>query len=444
MVVGVVGPEDSCEIIERAIHQIDATHQVRCYKRELVRESADEIERCEEECDGIIFTGCGISEYVLEHHQMKKPYSVIMRSVSSIAEVFLKMVREGREIDAFSIDVIEKQIIEDILDAFHIQPKRIYTCPLLDGAEEDVYSAWHLKLQEQKKTTVAVTAYVAVYRTIREKGGRVFYLEPKRSQVRVALEDLEKRCALAHAEYAQIAVELVQISNYRQKETEYYNAMVSKAKFEVELIRYVKEIQGSMFPFGRDEYVIYANSGAVKGKKNHKSLKALQEQAKALGFVVNAGIGMGTTAFQAELSARKALEHSLKKLDGGFFQIDEEGSIKGPLGLDQALQYSMISFNPNVQMLADQTGLSVESVLKIHAISEVRKSCVFDASELAQCLEITPRSARRILNKFLEAGLASVCAKESSPNGGRPKALVELQFHFESNGDSKYITGSME
>ncbi|MFR3752933.1 MAG: hypothetical protein ACLTW9_12815 [Enterocloster sp.] len=49
----------------------------------------------------------------------------------------------GREIDTFSIDVVEKQIIEDILDAFHIQPRNIYTRPLLAGVAEEEYVAWH-------------------------------------------------------------------------------------------------------------------------------------------------------------------------------------------------------------------------------------------------------------------------------------------------------------
>ena len=139
MIVGVVGPRESCVIIRKAIQQIDQSHEVRLYTRELVREAVDVIDTCEQECDGVIFTGSGICDYVLGHHQMQKPYTYIRRSASSIAEVFLKMVREGREIDTFSIDVVEKQIIEDILDAFHIQPRNIYTCPLLAGVAEEEY-----------------------------------------------------------------------------------------------------------------------------------------------------------------------------------------------------------------------------------------------------------------------------------------------------------------
>lgn len=428
MTVGVVGPEESCNMIRNAINQIDPSQKVSLYIRELVRDAADGIESCEQECDGIIFTGCGVCDSVLEHCRLQKPYTFIKRSASSIAEVFLRLVREGREIDAFSIDVVEKQMIEDILDAFHIHPKNIYTCPLLSGVEEEAYAAWHLELQEKKITDLAVTSYVAVCRMIREKGGRVFYLEPKRSQVRDALSDLKKEFALAQAEYSQIAVELIQIANLAERDDQYYSTMESRARFEVELIQYVRGIQGSVFSLGREEYVIYANSGVVKGKKNYKDLSILLKKAKELSLVINAGLGMGITAYEAELHAKKALEYTLGKEKGGIFQIDEGNNLEGPLGQEQHLSYSMISFDPRIREWSEKTGLSMESILKIQAISEVRKSRVFDAVELAECLGVTQRSARRILNKIKAAGLGTVCARESAAKGGRPRALVELKF----------------
>jgi len=88
----------------------------------------------------------------------------------------------------------------------------------------------------------------------------------------------------------------------------------------------------------------------------------------------------------------------------------------------------MISFDPKIQTISEKTGLSMESILKIQAIAGVRKSYVFDASELAECLGITVRSARRILSKIQAAGLGTVCARESAAKGGRPRALVELKF----------------
>ena len=39
MIVGVVGPRESCVIIRKALQQIDQSHEVRLYTRELVREA---------------------------------------------------------------------------------------------------------------------------------------------------------------------------------------------------------------------------------------------------------------------------------------------------------------------------------------------------------------------------------------------------------------------
>jgi len=48
------------------------------------------------------------------------------------------------------------------------------------------------------------------------------------------------------------------------------------------------------------------------------------------------------------------------------------------------------------------------------------------ASELAQYMQITPRSARRILNELEVNGLALVVAEESPRATGRPRKIYKL------------------
>ena len=105
---------------------------------------------------------------------------------------------------------------------------------------------------------------------------------------------------------------------------------------------------------------------------------------------LNVGIGTGGTMNDAEMNARRALDFS--------------------------------------QKISEKTGLSTTSILKIIAIADVRKSYIFDAHQLAECLGITVRSARRIMNKIMEAGYGKVYAKKTAAAGGRPKALVEILF----------------
>ena len=111
-----------------------------------------------------------------------------------------------------------------------------------------------------------------------------------------------------------------------------------------------------------------------------------------------------------------------------IYQINDNDEIEGPLGKEQKLKYELISSDPKIQNIAEQTGLSVSSVLKIIAIANMRKSYVFDAQQLADCLEVTVRSSRRIMNKIMDAGFGKVYAKESAVSGGRPKKLIQILF----------------
>jgi len=72
--------------------------------------------------------------------------------------------------------------------------------------------------------------------------------------------------------------------------------------------------------------------------------------------------------------------------------------------------------------------MSTVSISKLMAIIEMRKNSVFDATQLADCLQISVRSARRILNRMVAAGYAKTFAKESGSGVGRPKTLVKIHF----------------
>ena len=128
------------------------------------------------------------------------------------------------------------------------------------------------------------------------------------------------------------------------------------------------------------------------------------------------------------MNAREALNYALKREKQEIYWIDHAHTIQGPIGREMMLKYELISSDPRIQEIAEKSGLSTVSVRKIIAVAEARQSYVFDAHELAQCLDVTARSARRIMNKIIDAGLGRVYAKGSAAGGGRPKTLIELQF----------------
>lgn len=428
MVIGIIGPLDSGQKISNYLKEIDKDIETKLYISEIILDALDNIEKCEKECDAIIFTGCGVACAVKSKYEVKKPNEFVSRGGTSILKAFWDVEKSGMKSDRFSIDVVENEILDDILNEIDIKYKEVFSLPFSDDIDEAEYTKWHIELFEKNKIDIMLTGFGGVYNELKKKGYPVFRLEATRPLIKVCYEKIKTGYALNKAQYSQIAVEILSLKHNKSNNESYYSNMIKKAEMDKTIVEYVRSIQGSLFNFGRDEYVVFAHKGAVDNLKNYRKLKMLQKNVKNIGFSLGVGIGIGVTAYKAESNGYKALQKCMDSKDLDIFLVDEDDNLKGPLGDENEINYSLVASNEYLIDISEKTGLSCESVARIIAINEVRKSKVYDAKELADYLHISERSSRRILNKILSADLGRIYAKETSKGGGRPKNLIELLF----------------
>ena len=100
--------------------------EIKIYIREKVEDTLEVIDDCENECDAILFTGCAVNEYVKEHYDIKKPYDFVSRGGTSIVKALWEIKLNYDNLDNISIDVIEKEILDDIKRDFSIESTKIY------------------------------------------------------------------------------------------------------------------------------------------------------------------------------------------------------------------------------------------------------------------------------------------------------------------------------
>ena len=332
------------------------------------------------------------------------------------------------EIDKFSIDVVEDEMVENIIDEFEIKNTEMFCLPFSTNINEDNYLDWHINLYKSGKINIMITGFMNIYNQIKEKGYPIVLLRPTRSLVKASYDEVMSKHAISKAESSQIAVEIFNFGNYSNNIENYYSNMIKKTDIDKYIISYVRSINGAVFPFGRNEYIIFSNKGSVNKNSNYEKLLKLQKEIKALGFDLNIGIGFGATAFKAEINATKAVERGIDSKEFYIYSIDEDENLTGPLGMDNEISYCIIPNDKSILEISNQTGLSCETISKIIGISEVRGSKIYDSKELAGYLDISDRSARRILQKIISAKLGKVHAKESSKGAGRPKNLIEILF----------------
>lgn len=431
MKIGIIGPKFSGEKIQDDLKHIAPNVQTNLYIRESALQALEVIEQCELECDAVLFSGRGIYNSILQRYQPKIPFDYVSKGTTSLICTFLAMEKENLPIDYFSIDSIELEVISDAFSELQINPENIFFYPL-QSYNEQVYIDWHESLLKQNKIKVILTSFVKIYHYFSAKGLPVFYLPVTRSLVRISYERLKNQLALHQAQYAQISVELLKVCLCLENAENYYYNMKKQCEIVSLIIEYAQSVQGSFLHWGHYEYIIFSNKGCTSSQKNYELLYQLQQKLTQMGFQLYTGIGMGVTSYQAESNARKALNYSMTKKQNGIYLIDENEILYGPLGQSQQLCYSLFS-NEKIIELAKKLSMSPISIEKILSMIEVRKSNIFDAVELADCLHLSVRSARRILNKLVSAGYGTICAKEGNSGVGRPKNLIKIDFGIEKN-----------
>lgn len=427
MILGIMGPAYSCNKIKQDLTIIDPSITLKLYTREDVIRAADVVEQCEKECDATLFTGRGVYAAAISVYSMKKPFDYIKKSGASLTKALLDMQKDGHTLDHFSIDVAEPDIIEDTFAEMDLNPKNYYSMPLESLLEQD-YIDWHLALWNEGKIKVILTGFAKIYNILKEQGYPVYYLNAPRSMIRIALDRLKNCLVLREANNSQIAVEILRITERNRVSRSYYSSMLQRSQAETEIINYAQQIQASFFSYGLHDYIIFASKGYIQTDTNYQMLYQLQNQLIKKGFTMTAGIGIGTTAYQSESNARKALEHSEQIKEKHIYLVNENDTLIGPLGQRNKLAYELVSSNAHVIELARKADMSPTYISKLLSIIQIRKDTVFDAETLADYLHISPRSARRILNKLISCDCARICAKESPTGSGRPKNLIEIRL----------------
>jgi DNA-binding transcriptional regulator YiaG len=428
MKLGIVGPEDSGVIIKECLSNLDLGLEINLYIREKVHQAIEVMEICDKECDAFIFTGCGVYEAINEKYELKKPHSFVSRGGTSITKALWEVNNDNIKYDKFSLDVVEKEELVDTLTELNIDIERVYSKPFSSETHEDKYIKWHIDLYENNKIDLMLTGFGGVYNELKKLGYPVYRLQATVPAIKASYEKINSRYKLNKAKNSQIAVEVLRLIEYGEEKEKYYSDMIKMAEIDKKVIEYVKELQGAIFKFGRDEYVVFAHKGAAENIDNYNMLWDLKNSIKSMGFVLCTGIGIGFTAYQAETNAYKSAKRSESSNNKDIFLIDEKENLKGPLKSKKQLDYSIASTDKNVIEISEKTGLSSESVSKIISINKIRQSKVYDAKEFADYLDISERSARRILNKIVSANFGKIYAKESSNGVGRPRHLIEILF----------------
>ncbi|WP_107950639.1 MarR family transcriptional regulator [Lysinibacillus parviboronicapiens] len=180
-----------------------------------------------------------------------------------------------------------------------------------------------------------------------------------------------------------------------------------------------------------EPFVIYATRGAIR-KSNIAYFQSLIGQLeKQFETFFNIGIGIGYSLHEAEIHSSQALffTNKFKNQTSVLCLVDEDSRLLGSL-FENERKISLLNNDKQVLALAEEIKMSAKNLKLMKQFIGMNNNRPFSAAELAEYMNLSRRSAERIISRLIDNNYLLFIGEEHPYNQGRPRKVYKATTHL--------------
>lgn len=426
--LGIFGSEESVNIIRSVVEKNAAFKSVPIIW-ELREEENNPLQPYCESVDAWLFSGIVSYSYAKRWGEFNQPAYYVEYTGSSLYKTLLwASYAQDLKIDELSFDSFELEDLRNILKEVNIGEKPLYVKPFNESQTITDYVDFHYSKWKEQKIKGAITCIPQIISKLENLGVPVFGALPTKSAIESKLNSILLTFELQRFQNAQIAVQMLEldIQNKISKDLFSTDELLNiELKITDKLLKYAKRLHGSLKAAGLGRFVIFTTKGVMEEITNSFRLMPEVVELDEIDLKsVTCGIGVGHSAYEAEIHAVNALIHAKEYGKGTWMALLDNYEFIGPLGSPHQINFSYHS--DELESISKKTSLSVSTISKVASSLEKIKTNEVSVKELSQFLQIMPRSTQRIISVLEKHGYASVVRHESPHVRGRPKKIYQI------------------
>lgn len=279
----------------------------------------------------------------------------------------------------------------------------------------------HTKHAEQG--AFPITTIASVYISLCERNIECRYLIPTKQEMIVAFERVLLASKGRQNKESQIVYGIIQFEPFTKQ---------VQSKVEQILHYFTQQLDGHLIMLNPLQYSFITTRGQLERETlGYKHLPLLSRFKEELQINCTIGIGFGINAYDSGRHAKQALYQANENGPNLCYIVREDNSVIGPIDTTVFInyeQYPLVITDLKLLERAEKAGMSASYISKLMGRIMKHQKLVYTADELAQTLNITLRSANRILLKWLDAGLVDIIGEEKVAHRGRPRRIYYIQF----------------
>lgn len=431
MKIIVIGTKMMPKIINKMIDQLpNVDIQYHCSEfYEEAASIADSLQK-EGEADAILFSGPTSYHYAKRRIVATIPWAYLPYSRVAAFQACLEGIAIFKsDLKALSVDQFDHNLLREALEEVGIRDSVIIRAGI--DAEEDRFEKklldFHRNCYRQGRVSLCVTSMEHIAEPLRAEGIPCVRIYPVKEVLQEQIYRLQILHLSAKKNQGRMAVIAIQL-NYVSFDEQ--NLMFQ----EWEQLQCQNEYRKNVYSLAqRMEAAVFSGDGNhffIVTSKNYLMNVFLKDSTYwefgQLGrrFPDNRiyiGIGIGNTTLEAKSRAMMALNRSASGHSGKSYMIEEENKT-----IELLFPGENSAELPSLSFLAQRLHLSTATLGKL---SETLEICgkEMDAATLAEKLQISVRSANRMMAHLEKEGYAAVVGKQSSGRG-RPSRILRIEL----------------
>ncbi|MEH7525258.1 HTH domain-containing protein [Bacillus sp. JJ1503] len=348
------------------------------------------------------------------HEQLPIPILYLAQDEMTVASTLLAALYHKKiSLDRISIDLFDASIVSNVLDAVDIKTSPLHVRDYEDILLQEPYDfeqlvSFHHLLWKQGEIDLAITSVHVVYNQLILQGVPANRMaDPKTALIR-GLQDAKAKAEYVKSQASQVAVGYISVDSLNEQQRK-------------NLDTFAHEIYATVQQLNDSQFVLYSTRGDIESMR-HEDLNQLfsKTDGNAIGF------GYGATMKEAEKNALIALGFAEKNENSNCcFILTEKKDLLGPFP-QLHKQQKLVNDHPDLYLIAQKAKLSPANLSKIIKFSKDIHQ--FTSADLADFLQVTRRTAERMIKKLTDHGYIQIVGEEMTYQQGRPRALYKLNI----------------
>ncbi|HEV8223299.1 MAG TPA: transcriptional regulator [Streptosporangiaceae bacterium] len=438
------------------------------------QEAADRVTRLGPGIDVCLFASKVPYGYARKAGVISSPATYIALGGSALYAALLRACLTGRhDLARASVDVLSRSAVDEAMAEIGVPASQVHVQD--EPGTPAALAAFHERLWRAGRTSVAFTCLRSVAARLSAARVPVYPVSPTGPAIRSALRTAALLGANRRLEAAQLTVIVVEVPGLREGQGRRSVSRLSREELRLAvhrlLVQEALRMQASVTPLGDHGFLVTATGGSLSAVTDGFRRLPFVDRARAeLGLGLEVGIGTGPTAQAAETQARAritrltvpraarrpaaeqaadpvqawpartapAVPAAREAGDGPrLAAAPAEAAASGqaePAPAGETSPGRGAAAHVSAPIRAGATGTDGDgaprALATLSRLAELLPPgdsvLAVDAETASRVLEVTPRTARRLLRALAEEGLAWPLPPNRAPQPGRPRQSYRL------------------